>query len=54
MGDRHVYGATSRFLTRAVRRCFEEVSWSNDNGKEETRPMGLPVDVAAKLRGMWA
>ena len=54
MGDRHVYGATSRFLTRKVLRCFDEVSWSNDNGREETRPMGMPVDVAAKLRGMWA
>ncbi|MEO8145374.1 MAG: ATP-dependent helicase [Betaproteobacteria bacterium] len=53
-GDRHVYGATSRFLSKEVRRRFEEVSWSNDNGREETRPMGLPVDVAAKLRGMWA
>ena len=54
MGDRHVYGATSRFLTRKVLRCFDEVSWSNDNGREETRSMGMPVDVAAKLRGMWA
>ena len=54
LGDRHVYGAKSRFLTREVLRAFDEVSWSNENGREETRPMGLPVDVAAKLRAMWA
>ena len=54
MGDRHVYGAKSRFLTKAVLGCFEELSWSNENGVPETRPMGMPVDVAAKLREMWA
>ncbi|MGQ0509489.1 MAG: ATP-dependent helicase [Betaproteobacteria bacterium] len=54
MGDRHVYGAKSRFLTREVLRAFDEVSWSNDNGREQTRPMGMPVDVAKRLREMWA
>jgi DNA helicase-2/ATP-dependent DNA helicase PcrA len=54
MGDRHVYGAKSRFLTRDVLRCFDQVSWSNENGAGETRPMGMPVDVAKKLREMWA
>jgi DNA helicase-2/ATP-dependent DNA helicase PcrA len=43
MGDRHVYGAKSRFLTRAVMACLEERAW------DET-----PVlDVATKLRAMW-
>jgi DNA helicase-2/ATP-dependent DNA helicase PcrA len=43
MGDRHVYGAKSRFLTSAVMACLEPRAWN------ETPP----VDVAAKLRSMW-
>ncbi|HEY5900184.1 MAG TPA: ATP-dependent helicase, partial [Burkholderiales bacterium] len=43
MGDRHVYGARSRFLTRRVMACLEERVW------EETPA----VDVAAGLRAMW-
>ena len=43
MGDRHVYGAKSRFLTRAVMACLEERVWDE-----------LPaVDVGKKLRAMW-
>ncbi|MEK6246127.1 MAG: ATP-dependent helicase, partial [Pseudomonadota bacterium] len=30
MGDRHVYGARSRFLTRKVMACFEETCWSDE------------------------
>ena len=43
MGDRHVYGAKSRFLTRAVTACLHEIAWGEDP----------PVDVAAKMRAMW-
>ena len=43
MGDRHVYGAKSRFLTRAVMACLSETAWS-----EEPR-----LDVTAKMRAMW-
>ena len=43
MGDRHVYGARSRFMTDSVLRLFEQVSFS----------LEPPVDVAATLRGMW-
>jgi len=42
-GDRHVYGAKSRFMTPAVRACLEPVAFS-------ARPA---VDVAARLRKMW-
>jgi DNA helicase-2/ATP-dependent DNA helicase PcrA len=43
MGDRHVYGAKSRFLTKAVMACLEERVWDE-----------IPaVDVASKLRAMW-
>jgi len=43
MGDRHVYGAKSRFLTSAVMACLEPRAW-------DERPA---VDVATKLRAMW-
>jgi DNA helicase-2/ATP-dependent DNA helicase PcrA len=54
-GDAHVYGAPSRFMTGAVLAQLEEVAWPT----EETRAVGQGsdaphVDVAAKLRGMWA
>jgi DNA helicase-2/ATP-dependent DNA helicase PcrA len=54
-GDAHVYGAPSRFMTGAVLAQLEEVAWP----MEETRAVGQGsdaphVDVAAKLRGMWA
>jgi DNA helicase-2/ATP-dependent DNA helicase PcrA len=43
MGDRHVYGARSRFLTSAVLACLEPRAW-------DEKP---PLDVATKLRAMW-
>ena len=54
-GDAHVYGAPSRFMTRAVLAQFEQVTWST----EETRAVApgsssAHVDVAAKLREMWS
>jgi len=43
MGDRHVYGAKSRFLTKPVMACLEERVWDE-----------IPaVDVGAKLKAMW-
>jgi DNA helicase-2/ATP-dependent DNA helicase PcrA len=54
MGDRHVYGARSRFLTRKVLACLEQVSWSDERDVDALGTKTNPVDVAAKLRGMWA
>jgi len=43
MGDRHVSGAKSRFLTKPVMACLEERVWDE-----------IPaVDVGAKLKAMW-
>ena len=53
MGDRHVYGAKSRFMTTAVMACMEQVAWGDAGRPEEAAPTGYRVDVAAKLRGMW-
>jgi len=54
MGDRHVYGARSRFLTRRVLACLEQVGWSDERGNDSPGTKAAPVDVASKLRGMWA
>ena len=54
MGDRHVYGAQSRFMTRRVLACFDQLSWSDERLKDSPAAKAAPVDVAAKLRGMWA
>jgi len=54
MGDRHVYGARSRFLTPGVMACFEPLAWSDETTANNSRSRGgNVVDVAAKLRGMW-
>lgn len=53
-GDRHVYGARSRFLTRAVMAKLDAITWP-----DEHEQAGAPassnarVNVARKLRGMW-
>ena len=54
MGDRHVYGAKSRFLTKKVMACLDPVSWSDEKDKEGAPTKSAPVDVAGRLRGMWA
>jgi len=55
-GDRHVYGATSRFMTRAVMACLEQVTWPEKaEGLAQDSVMDAPrVDVATRLRGMWS
>jgi DNA helicase-2/ATP-dependent DNA helicase PcrA len=54
MGDRHVYGAKSRFMTAAVMACMEQVAWGETNEREEVVSSKGSVDVAARLRGMWS
>jgi DNA helicase-2/ATP-dependent DNA helicase PcrA len=54
MGDRHVYGAKSRFLTRAVMACFDQVAFGEPERTDAPGPGTATVDVAGKLRGMWA
>jgi DNA helicase II / ATP-dependent DNA helicase PcrA len=54
MGDRHVYGAKSRFLTPAVMACLEQVSWGETHESEKSLSSRNSVDVAARLRGLWS
>ena len=53
-GDRHVYGARSRFLTKAVMSTLDAITWP-DNGDSPgaLAPSNARVNVAGKLRGMW-
>jgi ATP-dependent DNA helicase UvrD/PcrA len=53
-GDRHVYGARSRFLTRAVMSTLDAITWP-DNGESPgaLAPSNARVNVAGKLRSMW-
>jgi DNA helicase-2/ATP-dependent DNA helicase PcrA len=53
-GDAHVYGARSRFLSRAVLARLDPVTWPPPQAGEgaPARPASR-VDVAARLRAMW-
>jgi len=53
MGDRHVYGAKSRFLTRAVMDTLAPLAWGESSETIRTSTQGA-VDVATRLRDMWA
>ena len=53
-GDAHVYGATSRFLTRAVMERLQPVSWPEADAPEAAHARNAPaIDVASVLRGLW-
>ena len=55
--DGHVYGARSRFLTPAVLSAFDLGAWPAGAhlAAEAAAPEALPrIDVAARLRGLWA
>ncbi len=54
-GDAHVYGARSRFLSRAVMACLQQVTWPEAQASAPA-PAGdtARVDVAARLRAMWS
>ena len=53
MGDRHVYGAKSRFLTRTVMQCLEPVAYG-ETLEQELRASGAAIDVGLRLRGLWS
>jgi DNA helicase-2/ATP-dependent DNA helicase PcrA len=54
MGDRHVYGAKSRFLTSEVMSCLAQTAYGEAPETSPAASAGPRVDVAARLRGMWA
>ena len=56
IGDDAVFVVDDQYapLTRKVLACFDEVAWSDEKDKTSLSMKTTPVDVAAKLRGMWA
>ncbi len=53
-GDAHVYGARSRFITRAVMSRMDEIAWAESDAPGSISPVvAPPVDIAARLRAMW-
>jgi DNA helicase-2/ATP-dependent DNA helicase PcrA len=54
-GDRHVFGARSRFLTPAVLATLEATPFEGAPAQEEARlsATAARVDVASKLKSMW-
>ncbi len=52
--DRHVYGAKSRFLTKAVLSKFQPSIWPDESqAAPSTAPAVARIDVASKLRALW-
>ena len=53
-GDRHVYGAKSRFMTDKVLETFEKTTYRSLSGAESLRAgEAATVDVVAQLKEMW-
>jgi DNA helicase-2/ATP-dependent DNA helicase PcrA len=55
-GDKHVYGARSRFLTRQVLNHLAATTWPGSDGQPSaasSAPPDVRVDVAAALRDLW-
>jgi DNA helicase-2/ATP-dependent DNA helicase PcrA len=55
-GDGHVYGTRSRFLTAAVMRSLQPLTWpaATASGPEAARAELPRIDVAGRLRNQWA
>jgi DNA helicase-2/ATP-dependent DNA helicase PcrA len=53
-GDRHVYGARTRFIPRDFDHLFDVQAWPPAAQEEPAlRAAAPPVDLAARMRGMW-
>jgi DNA helicase-2/ATP-dependent DNA helicase PcrA len=58
MGDRHVSGAKSRFLTERVNKTLQPIAWPartiTDLQFATSAQPAISIDVKAKMRDMWA
>jgi DNA helicase II / ATP-dependent DNA helicase PcrA len=53
LGDRHVYAQRSRFIPSAITKHFQSRSWPRSSSARVAAPARTPIDVKARLRGMW-
>jgi len=55
MGDRHLYGSRTRFISNAMLPCFEQLSWpippEGSHGTPASRQAA--IDLAQRMRDMW-
>jgi DNA helicase-2/ATP-dependent DNA helicase PcrA len=54
-GDRHVYAQRTRFIPNGLLKHFDNRSWPAPKGAAAmaASPARAPIDVGAKMRGMW-
>jgi DNA helicase-2/ATP-dependent DNA helicase PcrA len=54
-GDRHMYAARTRFIPAAILECFTSCAWpvAAAAAAPGASPKREPVDIGARLRGMW-
>ena len=52
-GDRHLYGAVSRFITPEVAAHFDSLSWATQRAADESLGEGPTIDVAARVPTQW-
>jgi DNA helicase-2/ATP-dependent DNA helicase PcrA len=54
-GDRHVYGARSRFLSESVLATLDRIGWPDEPeaGAAAGEGVSVRLDVGAKLRALW-
>jgi len=56
LGDRHVYGAKSRFMSNAVMLRLDSITWPPLQQQTEmsSTPQRSHIDITSKLRRMWS
>ena len=52
-GDRHVYAARTRFIPSAILDRFERTSWPPPAAEAQGAAPAAPVDLRARMLGMW-
>ena len=53
-GDRHIHAMRSRFIGRDMLDRYEVIHWSPPIQGQPPRPAPQAIDVAAKMRSLWA
>ena len=54
-GDRHLYAVRTRFVPNTIADLFGQCAWpppARENGPS-MNPTLKPVDIGARLKGMW-
>jgi DNA helicase-2/ATP-dependent DNA helicase PcrA len=55
LGDRHVNGAKSRFMSNAVMLRLDSITWPQQQQTEmSSPPQRSQIDITSKLRRMWS